>query len=43
MTKTAVIHCINSHASKTAKIIKRLYYSASRWQTTWWWEISPFI
>ena len=31
MIKTAVIYCVNSHGSKNAKIIKRWYYSASRW------------
>jgi len=28
--KTAVYHCVNSHASKTAKIIKTGYYPPSR-------------
>jgi len=29
--KLQFIYCVNSHASKTAKIIKRWYNSASHW------------
>jgi len=31
-----------SDITKTAKIIKRWYYSTANWQTMWWWAISPF-